>query len=1783
MSKMVNSRLWSILLVISIIASLWGQVAVHAEVRSEGSFPSDLTGHWVEDTMTKWVNSGLLTGNGAGQYRPNDAISRAEFAALIDRVFNLPQQASDVNPFADVKSNAWYAGAIANVYVAGMIQGTGKGKFDPIAAITRQDAAVIVARAFQLEDAAAGVAFTDASQISAYASVAVASLHSHSYIQGKSGNRFAPKELITRAEVVQMIDNVMGALIKNKGNYERDYAGNVVVNTAGVELKNLVIAGDLYITQGVGEGDVLLDGVTVKGKTYVFGGGINSVKIKDSRLMGTLIVDKRTTQVRVLVSGATSVTNVLMLSGGILEEGELTGAGSGFNDVDVDIGATAQSRDVVLLGHFGQVHHLGVSVNVVLKQGTVVEEFTFDAIATVTGDGTIRIANIYVSGSNLSKWPDKVNFGSHITVTIEGKLVDKDRTDGSSGSGTTTPTNPGPSPSPSPEPTPSPDSDSLFIVDEVVPRASVVVSASADEQTRNAASKLINYIKKSTGVELPLLVDRLTADKLTAENGIVHVEMFNPPKTAPTAADFTVQVITDGQVSNQEHPASVSWNAATKTATLTVPSVEQTNAQQSVKYRVTNKEGESLDSPSITLPANAHASLIRNSSFEIGYSGIENAYPWRFWYEGTAPNIMTRSDEQARTGKYSLKLSGTAVAWPNQEVVPAGYGNYEYSVWLYTPQGSTTKGTIQLYAFLLPSEGDLVAAYRDVQVQAVSSDGNWTQIKWNVQIPEQVDGTHIARVWVGVEALNFAPGEIAYLDDFKFVYLDAVADNNDVIGNEAPNNGGTIENELPESYDGTQIYVGKRGLTAQEQDGLLNGMLGDGFVIHQNGERITIAGPTSWGTEFGVDEFLERYVGVRWLMPGEDWEDVPQHTSLAVPIGDEVKQEPAFFSRTFETSSKKVRTEWMRNVRMHWQVDFGHNLFNMLPVSRYPQFYPVGTVDKGETTMNPCFKADGIVDESIRIINAYFDSHPEATSYSLGMNDTSNFCEGMPSNPYYPGKTNSVGRVDMSDIFFEWIDQVAEGVFARHPDKYLGTYAYYNVYDPPTKVKLDPRVVVFITDDRLSWNDGELQAKAHTLSEEWTKTGATVAFYDYVYGTPYMAPRTAFQLMEDQYRYAASIGVGAYYSELYPNFGEGPKPYLAAKLQWDPNQDKAALLDEWYERAVGTEAAADLKAYYAIWQRFWEQDIYNSDWFKAWKNAPVRTNFMPLFSADYLKDVSWEDLAESRRLLESAVSKAGTPLQKKRAQDLLKMFEFYELSKKSYPDISDEIADPTSEDEAGALLDHILVKLGNMDQRMALAAEFATNDLYFQSLEAFAWEVVTNKEQAALSQWIKDHSVGDTARRIEQLAAADSSSTRVRDKMNEILGATFGTRVVNPGFEDGMTGWFGFWDTQSELTNDAHSGNQAIKVSYSSREQKVFLKSGKTYKLSFYAKATGANNFNLLGINYWGASGLQSGQHVTVDSADYKKYTLILTPPEQFAYATIVIYIEGSGVAVYADDFTLTEWSPADEAALTQVTGENGTVQAVLDRSPSSAPEAADFTVQLITDGQVSNQEHPASVSWNAATKTATLNVSGVDQTNMEQSVKYRVAYNGGETLDSPAITVPANPQASLLRNSSFEIGYSGIDAHFTNAYPWRYWFEGMAPNIMTRSDEQSRTGKYSLKLSGTAVAWPNQEVVLTDYGDYEYSVWLYTPHGSTTKGTIQLYAFLLPAEGDLVAAYRDVQVQAVTSNGNWTQIKWNVQIPEQVDGTHIARVWVGVEALNFAPGEVAYLDDFAFVKSAVD
>jgi len=240
-----------------------------------------------------------------------------------------------------------------------------------------------------------------------------------------------------------------------------------------------------------------------------------------------------------------------------------------------------------------------------------------------------------------------------------------------------------------------------------------------------------------------------------------------------------------------------------------------------------------------------------------------------------------------------------------------------------------------------------------------------------------------------------------------------------------------VATEPPEQ--GTILFVGPS--SAVEALGIGVGELDDdGYVIAFPDERsVVILGPTDWGTEYGVYEFLERYVGVRWLMPGADGTDVPKRETITVPR-ESLRHEPAFFSRLFSGLRGRAQDEWARRNRMHGRVSFHHNLLHLFPPETYtkthPEFFPMHKDERYLPPTNsthrwqPCFTATGIVDEAVANITRFFDEHPEATSYSLGTNDSSGYCRCENCLARISGDKNFLGRIDYSDLYYDWANQV---------------------------------------------------------------------------------------------------------------------------------------------------------------------------------------------------------------------------------------------------------------------------------------------------------------------------------------------------------------------------------------------------------------------------------------------------------------------------------------------------------------------------------------------------------------------------------------------------------------------------------------------------------------------------------------------------------------------------------------------------------------------------------------
>lgn len=181
-------------------------------VKNRVSF-SDLNDvEWAREAIEKLYEQGIINGKDAGIFAPKDYITRAEFAAILAKGFDL-KQSGDTTRFTDIQKNDWFFGYVAAGEAAGIIKGSGK-EFMPDKRITREEMAVFLVRTLMYKnkyfEVQSGLQkYLDGAEISDYAKEAVEVMTAAGIITGDTNGLFRPKDNSTRAEAAVMIMKTM--------------------------------------------------------------------------------------------------------------------------------------------------------------------------------------------------------------------------------------------------------------------------------------------------------------------------------------------------------------------------------------------------------------------------------------------------------------------------------------------------------------------------------------------------------------------------------------------------------------------------------------------------------------------------------------------------------------------------------------------------------------------------------------------------------------------------------------------------------------------------------------------------------------------------------------------------------------------------------------------------------------------------------------------------------------------------------------------------------------------------------------------------------------------------------------------------------------------------------------------------------------------------------------------------------------------------------------------------------------------------------------------------------------------------------------------------------------------------------------------------------------------------------------------------------------------------------------------------------------------------------------
>ncbi len=405
------------------------------------SAATDTSGHWAEASINNWINNGYISGYPDGTFRPNNAISRAEFVTIANKAFGFTS--SQGISFSDVKAGYWAYSEIQKGVAAGYVRGDASGTFRPGSAVSRQEAAVMLARLRGYEDdEAASYGYTDRWAMANWAVGAIGAVSRNGVMSGYPDKTFRPQRDLTRAEAVAALQKIAsnsnsfgntGTITNNNYNMStstNNYTpstsssstnSNINTNTTsrsnstydnyvnatvldGTRMENRTLSGDLLIPRSVGSQNVTLKNVRIKGTLYVEGG--SNITLENCNIT-KVVMDKSNAVLK--NNGSSDVEEVYFEQSGRID-------GKGYKNVlidddgvseviiDADVDTLTLDADVdVKLYANANIDLFEITKNadkakIKLGEDSEVSEMQIYDKVRISGKGKIDTMTVYVSG-----------------------------------------------------------------------------------------------------------------------------------------------------------------------------------------------------------------------------------------------------------------------------------------------------------------------------------------------------------------------------------------------------------------------------------------------------------------------------------------------------------------------------------------------------------------------------------------------------------------------------------------------------------------------------------------------------------------------------------------------------------------------------------------------------------------------------------------------------------------------------------------------------------------------------------------------------------------------------------------------------------------------------------------------------------------------------------------------------------------------------------------------------------------------------------------------------------------------------------------------------------------------------------------------------------------------------------------------------------------------------------------------------------------------------------------
>ncbi|MBN1672833.1 MAG: DUF4838 domain-containing protein [Kiritimatiellae bacterium] len=395
------------------------------------------------------------------------------------------------------------------------------------------------------------------------------------------------------------------------------------------------------------------------------------------------------------------------------------------------------------------------------------------------------------------------------------------------------------------------------------------------------------------------------------------------------------------------------------------------------------------------------------------------------------------------------------------------------------------------------------------------------------------------------------------------------------------------------------------------------------IVIASTSEHLAITGndrvlggkQVEFGTANAVYTFLQKYLDVRWLWPGELGEDIVKRSTLALAPFT-YRHHPQLRQRDIlrlwgmdRPNAKGPNLDWMLRQRLYLRSlgsPAGHSFTDWWDKYRashrdYFALQPDGTRSGYPAPENAklCVANPAVATQWLDNVSATLAADASQTLFGALPNDSylsgvcvcdrcrAWDCLDAPRDWTYYWAGHSERYVALTDRYVTFWNRLAAGLKARFPGRalYVVGGAYGTYQSPPIDVTPAENIVInYVGHFPLTKESFRTRQK-----QEWLGWAAKASMLVYRPNLWYWAggcwglPEVAMtETIEDFAFLRANRCVGIIIDSAWGHWAtQGPEYYIMGQLAWDPYQDGAAVMADYYSRGFGP-AAGDVASYWGV-------------------------------------------------------------------------------------------------------------------------------------------------------------------------------------------------------------------------------------------------------------------------------------------------------------------------------------------------------------------------------------------------------------------------------------------------------------------------------------------------------------------------------------------------------------------------------------------------------------------------